>query len=345
MLLMATIGLGWSCQTTPPIHNKEKEITISSFGQKILTQEADLTPLVAHQVWLGSVPKLNQLASDWIAVQSQALQVGGWQSLSARVAQVRIPNDTSISYLDLSNRNLYYIPDKIAHYKNLQYLSLRYNTLQEINPKIGLCTKLRRLDLSSNQLPRLPFGIVYLSQIQELNLTDNKLTSLPNFFAGLSNLKVLDISNLHGKMATGYNNIQQFPSCLLKMKQIEKLFLDRLPLQQLPPQLHQMAQLKVVSLNGATQLQLNQAFEALRKVEGLIALDLSFIGRTTLPKSIAKLQKLKVLIWYENGDRNAPFVRQELERLLPNTKIYYGDATTPFLRGNSIKTILAAGKK
>lgn len=346
LLLLLVAGMNWSCQTAPVTPDiVKKEPTSSPFGNAILQQQLSINEAIAHQVWLESVPKLNDFEVYWLGIQSQALQLGGWKSLYPHLRKVYIPNDTSITYLDLSSSNLYYIPDKIGNYKNLKYLSLRYNNLQEINPKIGLCTKLRRLDLSSNQLRQLPFGIVYLSQIQELNLTDNKLTTLPNFFAGLSNLKVLDISNLHGQMAVGYNNIQQLPLCLLRMKQLEKLFLDRLPLKRLPSRLSQMSQLKVVSLNGATQLQLDQAFEVLSQLDELVALDLSFLGRRTLPKSIAKLKNLKVLLWYENRARNVTFVQQELEKMLPNTKIYYGTATTPFLRGNTIATIRAAGKK
>lgn len=346
LLILVAAGFSWSCQTAPVVpDNSTKKTTISPYGEAILQQQLLINHAIAHQVWLESVPKLNAFESYWLATQTQALQLAGWKSLYPYLRKVYIPNDTSITYLDLSRKNLYYIPDKIANYKNLKYLSLRYNNLQEINPKIGLCTKLRRLDLSSNQLTAVPFGIVYLSQIQELNLTDNRLTTLPNFFAGLSNLKVLDISNLHGQMAEGYNNIQQLPLCLLRMQQLEKLFLDRLPIRQLPSRLPQMSQLKIVSLKGATQLQLDQAFEVLSQLDELVALDLSFLGRKTLPRSIAKLKNLKVLIWYENRDKNVDFVQQELEAMLPNTKIYYGTATTPFLRGNTIATIRAAGKE
>ncbi len=344
-LLLSSCWYCISCQSPPPASESTSSPILSNFGKKLLQEQAQTENDIAHQVWLESVPKLPELfEATCFQMQTSALQAGAYQSIQPIANKTRTPYDTTITYLDLSRQNLYYIPDRIGNYTRLKYLSFRYNQIQAINPRMARCTALRRLDLSSNQLQDVPFGVVYLSQIHQLNLTDNKLTGLPNFFGGLSNLRVLDISNLHTQMASGYNNIQQLPPVLLRMPQLQKLFLDRLPLTSLPSRLYQMKRLQVVSLNGARLLNLSQAFDALSQVENLIALDLSFLGRRKLPTSIAKLQQLKILIWHENNGINTAFVA-ELQRLLPNCKIYYGTENTPFLRGNSIETLLEAGLK
>ncbi len=318
---------------------------LSPFAFQLLEWQYDLQKEIDHCVWLCNAEKLPDDSLFICDIQCQAVLSGSRYALKNHYRTISSPPDTALKYLDLSSNNIFYIPDKVTRYPRLNYLSLRYNRIQEINPKLGQCKSLKKIDLSSNQIDNLPFGIIYLSQISELNLADNKLSSLPNFFFNLYNLKVLDISNLHTKMAIGYNNIIDFPKVLLRMHHLEKLFLDKLPIRSLPSNMSEMKQLKVVSLNGARQLNLDQAFEALSKLPNLIALDLSFMGRRTLPPSISKLKNLKVLIWHEEYNVNESFIRSQLGQLLPNTKVYHGarKEATPFLRGNSVKMLKDAG--
>ena len=158
-------------------------------------------------------------------------------------------------------------------------------------------------------------------------------------------LKTLDLSNLHTATATYQNELTQVPEVLLRMHNIEKLFLDNLPINSLPPDLRRMSRLMVLSLKKNRALDLDQAFNTLANMHNLIALDLSFIGRRSLPQSISKLKNLKVLVWHESNQINQAFIRGTLKKLLPNTKIYFGEkgVATPFLRGNSISTIRNAG--
>ena len=177
-----------------------------------------------------------------------------------------------------------------------------------------------------------------------MNLSDNYLSTLPSYFYNLRRLKVLDISNVHPKMALGNNQFTYLPSVLFKMTNLQRLFLDKLPLEQLSPQLARMKELRIVSLNGCRQLDMYQAIENLAQVDSLVALDVSFSGRRRLPKNIQKLQQLAVLVWHEEYDQHIRYVEEELSKLLPNTQIFYTPKrhSTPFLRGNSIRTIRAA---
>ena len=107
-----------------------------------------------------------------------------------------------------------------------------------------------------------------------------------------------------------------------------------------------MRNLQVVSLNGTRALNLAQSFESLATLPNLLALDISFLGRRSLPSNIKKLQHLKVLIWHEERQGNRAFIEQTLKEWLPNTQIYYGKekVATPFLRGNSITVIKGLSK-
>ncbi len=342
ILLILIVGLFyWQGRPLGLPNPIQKVVHISVFSNEILTKQTKIVQRIAHQFWLNTVDKLPKEADFWTNLQALALQNGGRYALQSYFKTIRQTQDTSLRYLSLANQNLYYLPRNIGDYKNLRYLSVKNNRLQAINPKLANCSKLRKLDLSSNQMYDLPFNIIYLSQIEELILSDNRLSTLPSYFFNMSGLKVLDISNFHPRLSKGYNKFEKLPEVLLKMNHIEKLFLDKLPLQKLPSDIYRMQNLQVLSLNGARALDLNQAFEALSKIPNLIALDLSFIGRRTLPSSIAKLKNLKVLIWHEENKVNMSFIQNQLVSLLPNTKVFHAGraGATPFLRGNSIQTI------
>ncbi|BDS09361.1 leucine-rich repeat domain-containing protein [Aureispira anguillae] len=342
----------FSCQSaeTNPAIEPAKPVdsisaSISSWQTMLLLPQQKAQEGLAQEIYLKTLPKLPGGDDFFGTLQLKALESGSQKSLKRLYQNISTPHKNNAyeatKHLDLSYQNIYYIPNKVTNYPNLRYLSLSNNQIQAINPKLAHCKKLRKLDLSSNGIKKLPFGLIYLTQINELVLADNNLNSLPSYFYNLGNLTIVDISNLHTGMATCYNNIQQFPAVLTKMPKVEKLFLEKLPLRNLPSTIRKMTNLQVLSLNGNRSLNLNQAFNALSQLPDLIALDLSFIGRRSLPKNIDKLKNLKILIWHEEGQRNRTFVEETLKEWLPNTKIYYGKkgVATPFLRGNSITMI------
>ncbi len=250
-----------------------------------------------------------------------------------------------VKYLNLSERDLVVIPPEIAILKNLEDLQLSYNDIRSIHPQLQFCRKLRRLDLTSNIIERLPFYIGNLHNLEELTLRDNRLSTLPNSLSKLSRLKTLDISNMHRSMAKGKNNFQQIPSTVCRLPNLERLLLEKLPISHLPATLLYLKKLKVLSLNGCYRLNMNHTFRILSKMQSLEVLDISFTGRSQIPNEILMLKNLKVLIWQEEGNLNKAAIRR-LKNLMPNTKIYSGATgeQRPFLRGNSIQTIINAGK-
>ena len=323
---------------TPPVVHRLEDYSALTQGLLLAQQRTHATTLG----WMAK-GKRGQLpqGSEQLQTHLKAVLGGSQSLLRPHYRQVSTVGRRLTQHLDLSFQNLCYLPDWICRRPDLRYLSLSNNQLRALNPLLGQCQQLRKLDLSSNGLARLPEGLLRLTQLQELVLTDNLLYTLPPNLALLRGLKILDIGNLHPSTAVHHNNIQQFPRVLLQMPQLQKLFLDKLPLRQLPYQLSQLYNLQVLSLNGNRAMYWGPAFQALARLPQLIALDISFIGRSRLPESIRQLQGLKILIWHEENQRNQAFVENTLRHWLPNTKIYYGKkgVATPFLRGNSIATI------
>lgn len=336
-------------ETAPPTHNTVSIDTFvqqwSPWQEELLSTSPKAQKSLARELYLASLPKLPNSPNFFSQIELNALKSGSQKALQRVYQNIHIPSknkaNNTTRHLDLSYQNIHFIPNKIAYLQELRYLSLSHNRIQVLNPLLTSCKKLQKLDLSSNGLQQLPFGLSYLTQIKELVLADNNLKNLPTHLSKLTNLKNLDISNVHSGMANYYNNIQYFPKVLTKMPQLEKLFLEKLPLSYLPASIQQMQGLKVLSLNGNRALNLNQVFINLAKVPNLIALDLSFIGQRTLPSSIQKLQHLKVLIWHEEQQKNRAFIEETLRAWLPNTQIFYGKkgVATPFLRGNTITTL------
>jgi hypothetical protein len=250
----------------------------------------------------------------------------------------------NIKYLNLSERDLVVIPPEIGILKNMEELLLAYNDIRRISPQLQFCKKLRRLDLTSNIIEQLPFYVGNLQSLEELSLRDNRLSGLPNSLSKLKNLKTLDISNMHRSMAKGNNNFSYIPPSVCHLPNLERLLMEKLPIRQIPVSLLYLKNLKVLSLSGCYMLNMNNTFRILAQMPSLQVLDISFTGRARLPNEILMMKNLKVLIWQEEGNLNKAEIKR-LKNLMPNTKIYSGATgeSRPFLRGNSIKTIINAG--
>lgn len=244
-------------------------------------------------------------------------------------------------YLNLSSRGLTEIPQELGGLQALEELLLKYNEIKHFSTALYQCKALKRLDLSSNQLETLPNSIYRLNKLENLSLRDNKLNFLPTGFSQLRELRSLDLSNSHRSMAGAYNNFRYLPSAVYRLPKLEKLLLQRLPLQQFALNIRQMSSLRVLSIAGCYQLPLDDNLKLLAQLPSLEVLDISFLGRRNLPKSIERFKHLKVLIWQEENGVNEQAIKA-LKKILPNTRIYWGapGEKRPFLRANSIETII-----
>ena len=345
-LLIGLMLATYSCQKrVPALAVQTEAITLSKLGSQLLVLERKIHEYTVDFVYKSSLPQLPLETLFYSKIELDALVYGCKKSLQGLFQQIPIPSIPSLKplkHLDLSEQNIYYLPDQLTQCRQLQYLSLKNNHLQAINPKLSSCLDLKKIDLSSNGFQKIPQGLIHLEQVQSLDLSDNQLNNLPQDFQQLTGLQSLDLSNMHPAMALYNNHFESIPKVLFKMTSLKKLFLEKLALQTIPLSISQIDSLRVLSLNGNRSLQLEQVFETLRRTPQLQALDLSFIGRRQLPSSVSKLSHLKVLIWHEENKMNASYIQDKLKKLLPNTRIYYGKVgvLSPFLRGNTVETIV-----
>jgi hypothetical protein len=237
----------------------------------------------------------------------------------------------NLKYLNLTARGLTHTPPEIALLKGLLDLQLSDNNIRSIGPQLFFCRNLRKLDLSSNIVDHIPTEIAYLANLEELILRDNRLTALPANFSQLKKLKILDLSNMHTRLSKGYNNFSYIPPSVCHLPHLEKLLLEKLPIQVIPVNIVFLKNLKVLSLNGCYNLNVYNALRILSNMEQLQVLDISFTGTRRVPNEIVNLKNLKVLIWQEEGNYN----KEEIERikaLMPETRIYSGNETRPFFK-------------
>jgi len=101
--------------------------------------------------------------------------------------------------LDLSNNGLKSIPVELSELKNLKYLNLSLNQgLNQVDLKVVLNNakfNLTVLDLSNCDLVDLPENLGNQTDLRELYLSHNNLISLPYSYTELNKLTKVDLSN------------------------------------------------------------------------------------------------------------------------------------------------------
>jgi hypothetical protein len=150
----------------------------------------------------------------------------------------------------------------------------------------------------------------------------------------------LDLSNVHNKLSRSYNDLKQIPASVCQLPNLEKLLLEKLPIQYVPVNIVYLKNLKLLSLNGCSSLNVYNALKILANMQQLQVLDISFTRTYRVPNEIVNLKNLKVLIWQEEGNYNKAEI-ERIQAMMPNTKIYSGSGPRPFLRNNSINTIIS----
>ena len=95
--------------------------------------------------------------------------------------------------LNLSGKNLKFIPDNVYQYTNLEKLNLSKNRLEIIPKEILKLRKLRTLDLAFNQIKNLQSAVFQLPKLRILNLHGNQIKKLPKQIA-TSHIETLILS-------------------------------------------------------------------------------------------------------------------------------------------------------
>lgn len=224
--------------------------------------------------------------------------------------------------LNLSNRGMAEVPDKVYHINEMDAEEAKKMTMNmsmdgSDDDRWWEQTDLTRLYLSSNQLNSISPKISNLLSLQILDLSDNCLTALPSTFGDLTCLHRLNLS---------HNRLEDLPAGLFLLPDLRSLQLDHNNLTTLSEDLGNLSVLEYldVSCNSLMELPLSIGYlQRLAKLNAsenqikelpaeigdcfaLSQLDLNHNQLLALPDSIGNLRKLEQLYLRHNSVQVLP---------------------------------------
>lgn len=175
-----------------------------------------------------------------------------------------------IEQLRLENCGFPHFPD-LCQMKTLKVLSLSNDRHEVLPDTIAKCTQLEKLNIYASRLRKLPPSITALKQLKQLDLSYcSRLQGLPDYLGQLKSLHFFS-----WRLRSDWDNrLHQFA------------------LQQIPPALMQLQQLRYLKLPYHKIRQLEEGFAALIALEYL---DLRYNGFDRFPNILLKLENLKNL--------------------------------------------------
>ena len=100
----------------------------------------------------------------------------------------------AITRLDLSNNEIFSLPDVLWSLLSLKFLSLAGNKLESLNECTYCCPWLEEIQLQDNRLDSVPVSLFQLPALSILDLSNNKLTSVPFAMWTSPTLKEINLS-------------------------------------------------------------------------------------------------------------------------------------------------------
>ncbi len=138
---------------------------------------------------------------------------------------IKRAKDKNSKTLDLSNRDLDYLPPEIGELTTLEHLDLSYNYIEKIPPEFGKLVNLKTLLLLKNKIKELPREIGQLRSLIMLDISHNNFTTFPKEIGFLDELKSLDAS--YGKLMT-------LPLEFINLLSLKELYLEENPFEYPP---------------------------------------------------------------------------------------------------------------
>ncbi|KAM6594459.1 hypothetical protein CsatA_002162 [Cannabis sativa] len=193
---------------------------------------------------------------------------------------------TGLERVDLSGRQLKFLPEAFGHIRSLVVLDISSNQFEFIPDSIAGLENLEELNASSNLLVSLPDSIGLLQRLKILNVSGNKLSALPDTIAHCRSLVELDAS---------YNNLTYLPTNIgYELVNLERLSIQLNKIRSLPTSVCEMRSLRCLDAHFNEIRGLPQAIGKLTNLE-VLNLSSNFSDLTELPETFGDLTNLKEL--------------------------------------------------
>ncbi|KAB2635353.1 plant intracellular Ras-group-related LRR protein 1-like [Pyrus ussuriensis x Pyrus communis] len=193
---------------------------------------------------------------------------------------------TTLDRVNLSGRQLRFLPEAFGSIHSLLLLDLSSNELKVIPESIGGLEKLEELNVSSNLLESLPESIGALQKLKVLNATGNKLSALPDSICQCRSLAELDVS---------YNGLTYLPTNIgFELANLQKLSIQLNKIRSLPTSVCELRSLRCLDAHFNELRGLPLAFGRLTNLE-ILNLASNFTDLTELPDTFGDLINLKEL--------------------------------------------------
>lgn len=180
---------------------------------------------------LGNLYRLETIDASHNELSSLPLGIGFLTGLTKLDAShnhlTEVPPELSglmgLTQLIFSHNELLSVPP-LGELRKLQLLHLQDNCLETV-PDVATCSALRELSLSANQIKEIPGEMLHhMGHLRVLNLRENKIELIPEEMTHLQGLVRLDLAN---------NNIEDVPSCIGFLPQLQILSLEGNPLKKI----------------------------------------------------------------------------------------------------------------
>ncbi|KAJ7953551.1 Plant intracellular ras-group-related LRR protein [Quillaja saponaria] len=212
-----------------------------------------------------------------------------------------------VDTIELSGRQLRFLPEAFGKIRGLVVLNLSHNQLKVIPDSIAGLLKLVELDVSSNILESLPDAMGLLLNLRFLNVSGNKLNALPGTIAHCRSLVELDAS---------FNNLMCLPTNIgYGLVNLERLLIHLNKIRCLPASFSEMRSLIYLDAHFNELHGLPHSIGRLTNLEYL-NLSSNFSNLTELPETIGDLVNLRELDLSNNQIRTLPYTFRQLEKLM-----------------------------
>jgi Leucine-rich repeat (LRR) protein len=189
----------------------------------------------------------------------------------------------TLETLSLKDNKLQTLDEKSFHgLKNLENLDLSYNNIINLSPgTFSVLQSLKTLSLSHNAIENLEGEIFSIPTLQTLDLSFNSILNIgSNVFAKAYNLRTLNLSNNEITKIDDYqiasletldlsnnNNVTVDPNAFTSFKSLKWLSLSSNNLEEMPPQVEMLAELRVLHLERNVIKDLGEPVKKLRLEE------------------------------------------------------------------------------